>query len=733
VKLSDKQSQILDGIVRNLRITLKNTALYNSDHPIYQYSINNFKTALDNWFSSAEKLDLGIAQDKIFYDGQPLKEDDEFYKEVANHLHVRGMLALSLSRGVDAGELTSLFDVLKNDKKVIRSKGGIQKNMPQNRHIKISEIDYSVLLANVPGQQASEEAKVWQFLFDIAEQSKSGQLPDSKVEFLVDFFRDTKKSVQTLNKVYKDALAQMQDEKAAKDIRSAIHQICQYLESHKQGDSKDLKVKLMNVISQLHPDLIGILFDQTVAGDENYDLVESITKDFSEDYIAEFIESLISKEDSFNENLIKMFDKLAPGDSKSNSVVSMVADKLFSKRVMNPETLSQLQMSIMEIFKRHPDSNFMNQIYKITVDAVMNKKIDTLVYMAKLSPLINQFVQSMESEELNKEKIWLLLNILWLENDAAEFKKFKEKLLSALPNLVDAKDTGRLREIVEFFTEKTRPDQKKNKELIAEIQEALSRITNKEMMDGIISLIPSSTTKELDDIVYTLVQSQADCAKYLVDAFIAEKNPAHRNKYWFVITRMKTEISKEVVNRLEYAEAPTVKDLFLILKECSPSKAHLAAKKLIAHKNAQIRWFALEVFDPKTQEEINAVFKIYKKEKNKGVKKKAATVLLKTNNQTIIDKLFRHAQGGFFRQRLLVELVELCGHNRIQESFPYMEKLFFKRVLFPSKKTEDLRAAIMTSASRLQSPAAMKLVKCGLKDKSKKVRETSEIIMKLGE
>jgi hypothetical protein len=733
VKLSDKQAQILDGIVRNLRITLKNTALYNSDHPIYQYSINNFKTALENWFTSSDKLDIGVAQDKLFYDGQPLKEDDEFYKEVANHLHVRGMLALSLLRGVDAGELTGLFNVLKNDRKEIRSKGGIQKNMPENRHIKISEIDYTVLLANMPGQQASEEVQVWQFLFEIAEQSKSGQLPDSKVEFLVDFFRDTKRSVQTLNKVYKDALSQMQDEKAAKEIRSAILQICQYLESHRETDSKDLKVKLMNVISQLHPDLIGILFDQTVGGDENFDLVESITKDFSEDYIAEFIESLISKEDSFNENLIKMFDKLAPGESRSNTVVSMVADKLFNKRIMNPETLSQLQMSIMEIFKRHPDSNFMNQIYKITVDAVMNKKIDTLVYMARLSPLINQFVQSMETEELNKEKIWLLLNILWLENDAAEFKKFKEKLLSALPNLVDSKDTGRLREIVEFFTEKTRPDQKKNKELIAEIQEALSRITNKEMMDGIISLIPNSTTKELDDIVYTLVQSQADCARYLVDAFIAEKNPAHRNKYWFVITRMKSQISKEVVNRLEYAEAPTVKDLFLILKECSPSKAHLAAKKLISHKNAQIRWFALEVFDPKTQEEMNAVFKIYRKEKNKGVKKKAATVLLKTNNPQMIDRLFRHAQGGFFRQQLLVELVELCGHSRTQESFPYLEKLFFKRRLFPSKQTDDLRASIMTSASRLQSPAALKLVKCGLKDKSKKVREASEIILKLGE
>ena len=49
--------------------------------------------------------------------------------------------------------------------------------------------------------------------------------------------------------------------------------------------------------------------------------------------------------------------------------------------------------------------------------------------------MINKFVQSIEEEKLKKEEIWLLLNILWLEDDPKAFKKFSNKLIEILPEL----------------------------------------------------------------------------------------------------------------------------------------------------------------------------------------------------------------------------------------------------------------------------------------------------------
>jgi hypothetical protein len=731
--ITELDKRNFDTIVKNFRISLKNSMFYAPDHPINVFSINNLKTSLDRWFSGKDKLDLGISQDGLFLEGKLAKENDDTHIEIAEHLHNRGMIALAFIKGIDTKDLIEFFSVIKNERKAIEEKGGLQKILEKSRHIRIKEIDYRTLLTKATEKPESEEEKIWQFLFDIAEQSKTGDLPESKVDFLVNFFKDTQRSAKTLNKVYKEAVTHLQDTDKAKEIRDSIVKICQYLEKKSGEDAKDLKVQLMNVIAQLNPDLISILFERTLDGGQDYDLAQTIAKDFSEDYVAEFIESLIKSEDSFNENLLKVFDKLTPGPTKSNSVVSMVADKLFAKRIMNPDTLTQLQMSIMEIFKRHPDSNFMNQIYKITVDAVMNKKIDTLVYMARLSPLINKFVQSMEEGELKKEKIWLLLNILWLENDPVEFKRFTNKLMSVLPELIDSKDTGRLREIVEFFTEKVRPEQKSNQQMVTEIKEGLARIASKETVDAIISLIPEAGQKELDDIVYTLIQSQARCAKVLVDAYVAEKNPAHRNKFRFIFQKMRNEIAREVVNRLEDCDASVVKDLFQILLECAPQKAHLAAKKLIRHKNAQIRWQALEVFEPANDEEMLEVYKIYRKEKNKGVKKKAATVLLRSHSPDIINRLFTYASRSRFRHKDLIELIELCGTVRVQEAFIHLKRVFLKRGLIASKRKDDLRVAVITSAGRLQTAESLAFVKNALHDKRKRVREMAEIVLQLGE
>ncbi len=730
LELSSEQEKRLHNTIRSLRIALKNSIFYESNHPLYVSSIENFKNALDKWLNIENELNLGISQNDLFLGGASINEKESTYSEIANYLHMRGIISLLFRQGITKEELTEFFNFVKNDRKTIKEKGGIQKNISTNGHLKIKEIDYSALLESAKENVESKDS-VWQFLFDTAKESKRGELPKSKVEFLIDFLKDTNKSAMTLNKVYKEAVNQLQDDKAVGDIRNTVVQICQYFENKSSDQAREIKVKLMQVISQLHPDLIHTLFDKTVGDNHELDLAESITKDFSESYIAEIIESLINKEDTFNENLLKVFDKLIPNANKSDHVISLVADKLFNKRIVNPDTLSKLQMSIKEIFKRHPESNFMNQIYNITVDAVVNKKIDTLVYVARLTPLINKFVQSMEEGELKKEEIWLLLNILWFENEAVEFKKFTEKILNIIPTLVDTKDTERLKEIVEFFSEKTRPEQQKDRELIKEITNGFQKVTNKETLISLISMIQYAGRKDLEDIAYILVKAKNQSAKILIDTFIDNTNPICRNKLKHIFQNMKDAITKEVIERFEYCDPHFTHDLFFILKECDPDKTHLIAKKLISHKHPQIRWEALDGFVPKTKEEIVDILKFCKKEKNNDVKKKAAAVILQTNDEESIHLLFKYARTSLFKRKFHIQLIELCGQLKVKTTFIHLKNIFLKRSLFYTKKRDELRIAAITSLSRLHTEEAAELVNHGLLDKSKQVRKTSEIILQL--
>jgi hypothetical protein len=722
----------IQTIIRNMRLALKNSVFYPPDHPIFNFSINNFKTILDEWLVENEALDIGFSKDTLFFDGEPVNEQSGFSEEVANYLHVRGLISIRFLRGLEVDELVDLFTLIRHDRKTIREKGGILKELEQRPHIQIKEIDYSQILESAASKTGeTEETQIWQFLIDIAKKSKEGDLPESKVEFLDDFFSDTDKSVQTLNKIYRKAVTEAHDEEAADQMRKVIQQICAYFDEKTKGESKDLKVKLLNVISQLNPDLIGMLFERAVDDNESFDLAEAITKDFSEGNIAEFIENLISNEDTFNENLLKVFDKLAPQPENSDNIMNMVADRLFSKRIVNPETLNKLQMSIQDIFKRHPDSNFMNQMYKITVDAVMNQRIDTLVYVARLSPLINQFVQSIEEDELKKEELWLLLNILWLENNAEEFNKFSKKLTTILPDLLNSKSVEQIKEIVEFFSEKTRPEQHRDRRMAKEIKAGLDRVTDDVTIHHLISLIPQAENKVIKHIAYILRKAEKKSCKYLLDAYLDEKNSAHRSKYRLMVPILRKGMVNEVIDRFEYCEPHTAKDLFEIIRLCSAQKAHLISKQMMNHSNPQIRWEALKGFKPANDKEMDQVLIHFKREKHDAVKKQAALVLLETENKTMIEKLFKYSRGGLFRSRYLLQLVELCGNVRSTLSFEYLSRIYYHKPLFHTLQQDRLRAAAITSLARLQTNDAIKIVHEATHDKRKRVREASHLLLEL--
>ncbi|MDP8298947.1 MAG: hypothetical protein P9L88_03505 [Candidatus Tantalella remota] len=729
-KYTKEQEKLFDIIIRSLGMAIKNSALYDPEHPICKVSIENLKTSLERWLPENNDLELGISQDRIFLGGEPMRGNDERCEEVATYLHQRGVVSLTFLSGITGEELTNFFQFIKQDRKTVKEMGGVLKNVESTDHLKIREVDYSALLQRGVDGDDTEEDKVWQFLFT-GEKGSEGDIAESKEEFIHEFLDDSEHSAEILNKIYKDAVNSAQDEETAQQLKENIVEICKYYEKRSSGDAKQVKVKLTKVISRLNPGLIDILFEKTVAGEEEYDLAEEITSGFSDDFIAGFIESLISNEDTFNENLLKVFDKLAPKAEKSDNVVSMVADKLFSKRIVNPATLSKMQTSIKDIFKTHPESNFMSQLYKITVDSVVNKKIDTLVYVANLAPVIRKFEKSIREEKLKKEEIWLLLNILWLENDSSEFGKFGMKVVELLPELLDLKDMGRIREIMEFFTDRLRPEQRESQDMEREADSVINNIATKEMKDSIISFIPEAASSEIDDIADIFTRAKGNSPAMLVDAFLSEKNPAYKNKFRMVFSSMKEDICREVIDRIEYSNPFVIRDLFGLLKEFDPSKAHLISKKMISSKNPQVRWEALEVFEPGTEEEREVVFDIFVKESDKEVKRKAAAVLLKTRDAGVVDRIFSSAENSFFMRNFLLKLVELCGYLKLQESLPHLKKIFQKRPWFNTKYRDDLRVAAVTSLRRLNDEEAMELLKTGLLDRSSRVRRMCEIVMEL--
>ena len=135
--LTEQEISLFDSVIRDFNTAIKNSVLYTTEHSICTFSIKNFKDTLDKWLANNELLSIGVSQDSLFCNGIPVESKFDLYKEVAGYLHLRGLVSLTFNRGITAVELTSLFNLIRQDSKAIREDGGILQKLPETDHLKV--------------------------------------------------------------------------------------------------------------------------------------------------------------------------------------------------------------------------------------------------------------------------------------------------------------------------------------------------------------------------------------------------------------------------------------------------------------------------------------------------------------------------------------------------------------------------------------------------------------------
>jgi hypothetical protein len=347
-------------------------------------------------------------------------------------------------------------------------------------------------------------------------------------------------------------------------------------------------------------------------------------------------------------------------------------------------------------------------------------------------PLIESFRKSVDSGKLKSEEANLLTSILWNEDDPADFKKFGARTEQIIPELLNIKDVRSVREIFELCLERLRPEQQREKDIDDEAKKIAQKITANETIRRIISFIPYIDDQDRrEDIVYVLKNAKGVSEGLMMDAFILERDQYYRDKLSAVFSKMSGAVPDEIERRIEDCEPQVARDLFNVLKASDPHKAHAVTKRLMAHRNMNMRMAALEAFHPRTEQEKEEIFKVFSKEKNPTAREKAMTALLRIEDKDVIDKLFKCAGRSFAGKDLLLKLVELCGQMKARESFLYLKNIFLKQPLFATKKNDELRVASAVSLRQLGGQEAMEVIKRGLNDKSGAVKRMCNIILEL--
>jgi hypothetical protein len=694
MSLKPEEITLFKLVIKDLIISVKNGTLYDFEHPIYMLSIQKLKNSLDDWFKVQKQFILGFSQRRILMNSELIESKEEYLFEMAKMMHAKGILSFDLNKTVTVSELAKFVCELRKevqgpDAQIDQEKEDWAADYP---NISVKELDYRLLLTSQSSEYTTEEEEIWVQLLR-SDRKFDETMSDENIETMLRFFDAPGESASFLNRVYKEALKKDTNEQIVESFQQAIFGICDYFQKHsKSAEQKQFKINLATIISRLHPDLIEQLFENTVIQGKNFDLAQELINDFSNQDIAEFLQSLIQQDGSMNEYLLKIFQKMVPGEDEATAVAPLVANELLNKHILNPNSFKQIQLSIKELFKNQPENHFLNEMYKITVDALSDTDTSNLKFTVKMGPFVNQFVKTYEEEFFREERVWILLKILAQEENTIDFQKYGEKFLLLFREMLEKEDISLISKSLSFYKAKIVPQNSgTGSPLDREKNALINRIMNEANLKVLLELIPKATEEELEHLSHILMLTKAMAAPMIVDTYLKAKGPMVREKLLVIIANMKSVINAEALKRVSKARPKEVRELFRILKICDPDKLNLAARKILNQKNATLLWDALEFFVPRSEDDVDQLMKLAIKHNSPEIQKKAAIAILNSKNTQFAEILFNGIQGNFFQKSRMEDLVVWCREVKAESAYPELYKVFERKPNLFSKSSEKLR------------------------------------------
>jgi hypothetical protein len=728
-EIPKEKINLFEYIVRGLSTAIKNAALYSDTHPVFESSLKNLKVAVDNWFNTESDLVIGITDHSLLLNGDAVSESNDLFNEVALYFHSRGLAAIGIKKDVTQDELAVFVIIVKDSPDDIRGKGGLNEIFPDFTNLDMKVLDYSKLLGSAQEEVTEEENDIWQSLCNIGIETEQGELPGSKHEFLEGFLKNSEDSAVVLNKIYKQAIAGSDEkETALNSIRATIARVTRYFEKAPGSNSREARKEIADLIAKLDPELVIKVFEGEQDGDLEIDLAREITKDFNDDMLGDFIGSLISSRGGVNENLLKVFDKMMRGNEQTGSLASLVTEKVFGADNMDPANLAEIQLSVKELTKTNPEHTFMSQVYKMTLDAFVSDTMQSQGAGGELAILVRKFKDSMDEKTVLEERIDLILNLIWVEDDAEEFVKLTGYLEVELEKAIGYAGMKCLRHSVELFSELLRPNQIVGSEMEAARDKIMDHFKGETVTDKLVATISSADHEELGDIAYIFSHILSDAGKKMVDAFILEEDPFIRDQYVTVFCGMGDSISSAISVQIGLADIRAIKVLLGVLKIINKEVADKKIKELLKNDSEDIRLIAAKNYVAYENDE-KQLFEMMIREKDEKVLIALLELLVKTENGEMVNKLFKAIKGKKVPYKHMLDLVKLCGNHRIQDSIQELKGILSAEPFLNPGKNDELRIAAVVSLGQIDTVESFIAIQEGLKSKRKEIKDMCDIIL----
>lgn len=632
------KEQALHELFMTMKVSLKNAAMYNQEHPAFQKAVIDVKEKVDSLFEYISPIVISFSPHALLVENK-FWDEEKMYQELGRTFHFRKVKKFKVSRGVTLSELMVFMSHIALTPRDIFKKGGIEVILRDENisHITVEELDYSQLLKG----EGEEVKDVWSYLLQEAveheDREKLMEVADSFEKVIKDF----------------EPGEFLED----KEFSENFIRFFDYLKLNEENNYRKCAKNLVKTVVRKKED---------IKDEEKLKNIKAIITDLKEEDLATSLWDELIHDDNFDSMSFSIFSKLIERD-KQEKVAFSLTEIFKEDDTLREDPLAEDK--IKELLSG-PSSAMMSEIYKQTLTSFLKD----ISYETKLT-----FDQTL----LQKNYRYILLDILKKEKSLEAIRESMTRIFSEWDTIKEQKDVAYVQYVYQVLNEK-------HEEILADskIKLYISKIV------GFVehSILEGDHLLEFDYFIENLKESTLDVNTYLDRIFTDGKISQYILRAFFKFFK---EFLFYFNLNLDQSSKDTkfIETMIKNLQEIDTPLSLITLKNIYQAESTATKYRVLRAMHKLTETDEKFLFPILKS-KETALKAEALILLMRDQRmkRLAFETLFQLPSVYGIKNNRLIEHIKIIEDKDLREAKHYLEEFSKWRGFWNKKlRNESLR------------------------------------------
>ncbi|MBI2187546.1 MAG: HEAT repeat domain-containing protein [Acidobacteria bacterium] len=429
------------AFARALRAAARNWALYPSEHPAVGAAVRRLAEAVRPLTAGAA-FSCGITPKTLLVAGLPLSEETSV-AEVAQFLHERDLLQLTLIGDVSTEALEALLGLLAMPVDELRRQGGPAKvwEAAGQASIALEQIDYEKLLEDRDvDEPADRDDDVWRSLVNtmLHEQDVLDERQQRRLLRISRSAADIGKLTLAVTAPQCSIDGSPLVVTQAATVVAVFRRLTGLVEVMEPERLAEVMQNLAAATTSLDPN-VAVEVMLTRDGFHERPIIEAIAASFNDDTVAGLLAQALTRDRRVTARLAQVFGTIVPDDERKRRVLAMARSMLSEQDFGAAGQFSTAWTAMEQLLLTYDDTPYVSASYQASLDGV-GERAELLAARGGLPPELPEWMDTLQPDNVRASSVVLISDLLRIEDDRGRAAEIVQDMAVLVEDLLLAGD-----------------------------------------------------------------------------------------------------------------------------------------------------------------------------------------------------------------------------------------------------------------------------------------------------